>query len=216
MRDLTKMGKAFDSLSLTLEHLSPSPFLQFEAWFNEAVAFPIAEPNAMALSTCDNQNQPNARMVLLKQFDETGMVFFSNYESQKAQELSTNPKASLLFWWSPLNRQVRLQGVIHKTDPKNSADYFHSRPLESQIAAIISPQSKKITDKSVLMQKHQTLLSQHQQAGTLPDCPDYWGGFKFVPHRFEFWQGNAHRLSDRFAYDYDSNTLNWVITQLAP
>jgi pyridoxamine 5'-phosphate oxidase len=216
MRDLSTMGKAFNSQPLIKELLDANPIVQFETWLNEAIALPIPEANAMTLATSDADNQPNARIVLLKKFDETGFIFFGHYDSQKGQELAHNPKASLLFWWGPLNRQIRLQGTVSKLDKKSSANYYHSRPLESQIAAIISPQSKKILDKNNLIQDYEKLLAQHQQKQELPECPDYWGGFNFMPHRFEFWQGSAHRLHDRFIYDYDKNTQAWGITQLAP
>ncbi len=210
------MGKDFQSQPFKKENLNASPIIQFETWLNEAIAFPIPEANAMTLTTCDSKNQPNARMVLLKKFDETGFIFFGHYDSQKAQELAANPKASLLFWWGPLNRQIRIQGSVIKEDKQKSADYFHSRPLESQIAAIVSPQSQKISDKLKLIQEYEKLLSKYQDTEQLPDCPDYWGGFKFVPNRFEFWQGNAYRLHDRFVYEHDKNTQTWGITQLAP
>lgn len=216
MRDLTKMGKAFEATLLKKEDLDNTPINQFEKWLNDAIAFPIPEANAMTLATSDSHNQPNARVVLLKKFDESGFVFFGHYGSQKALELTANPNASLLFWWGPLNRQIRIQGTVIKEDKQKSADYFHSRPLESQIAAIVSPQSQKITDKLNLIQEYEKLLNKYQDMNKLPDCPDYWGGFKLVPHRFEFWQGGANRLHDRFVYEYDENKRVWVIAQLAP
>jgi pyridoxamine 5'-phosphate oxidase len=215
MRDLTHMGKLFETPPLSLSDFDASPFVQFEQWLNKAIDEAVPEPNAMTLSTSDSANQPNARIVLLKKFDETGFIFFGHYDSQKGQELAANPKACLLFWWGSLNRQIRLQGKVVKLDKKNSAHYFHSRPLESQIAAVISPQSKKIKDKRQLIQEYKNLLNQHQQSNTLPDCPNYWGGFKFIPHQFEFWQGSAHRLHDRFIYT-QKNDKNWTISQLAP
>lgn len=216
MRDLTKMGKAFQTTPLSLTDFDASPFVQFDQWLNHAIEQAAPEPNAMVLSTADANNQPNSRVLLLKKFDETGFVFFGNYNSQKGQELSVNPKASLLFWWGPLNRQIRILGTVTKDDKKSATDYFHSRPLESQIAAIISPQSKIIEGKNKLTQAYQDLLQQHQQNHTLPDCPDYWGGFKLVPNRFEFWQGGANRLHDRFVYILNKSTHNWEITRLAP
>lgn len=216
MRDLTTMGKAFNSPPLNKENLDAAPINQFEQWLNEAIAFPIPEANAMTLATSDSNNQPNARMVLLKKFDETGFVFFGHYDSQKGQELSANPKASLLFWWGALNRQIRIQGTVTKLDKPLSEAYFHTRPLESQIAAIISPQSNIIQDKSELVHAYEKLLEKNQQNATLPDCPDYWGGFKLIPHRFEFWQGSAHRLHDRFVYEPDQKNLHWTLSQLAP
>lgn len=216
MRDLTKMGKAFEATPLKKEDLDSTPINQFEKWLNDAIAFPIPEANAMTLATSDSHNQPNARVVLLKKFDESGFVFFGHYESQKAQELSANPHASLLFWWGPLNRQIRIQGTVIKEDKLKSADYFHSRPLESQIAAIVSPQSKILTDKSNLIHEYETLLNLYQDTNKLPNCPDYWGGFKLVPHRFEFWQGGANRLHDRFVYERDQKSSTWEVYQLAP
>lgn len=216
MRDLTKMGKAFEANPLKKEDLDSSPINQFENWLNDAIVFPVPEANAMTLATSDSQNQPNARIVLLKKFDDTGFVFFGHYDSQKAQELRANPKASLLFWWGPLNRQVRIQGTVTKLDKQQSETYFHARPLESQIAAIISPQSKTIPNKLNLIQDYEKLLNQYQDTEKLPNCPDYWGGFKLAPHRFEFWQGGANRLHDRFVYEQDPTTLAWSIFQLAP
>lgn len=216
MRDLTNMGKAFESTPLNRENLDATPIHQFEKWLNEAIAFPISEANAMTLATADSNNQPNARIVLLKKFDETGFIFFGHYDSQKGQEVSANPKASLLFWWGALNRQVRIQGSVVKIGKQESENYFRSRPLESQVAAIVSPQSKVISNKNELIQNYAALLEKNQHDVTLPECPDYWGGFKLIPHRFEFWQGGANRLHDRFAYHLDQKNLNWVISQLAP
>lgn len=216
MRDLTKMGKAFEATPLKKENLDITPINQFEKWLNDAIAFPVSEANAMTLATSDSHNQPNARIVLLKKFDESGFVFFGHYDSQKAQELSANPNASLLFWWGPLNRQIRIQGNVLKIGQQESTEYFHSRPLESQVAAIVSPQSQKITNKLDLIQDYENLLNTCQDKNILPDCPDYWGGFKLVPHRFEFWQGGANRLHDRFVYEYEKNKQAWVMTQLAP
>ena len=218
MRDLSTMGKAFDSESLTLNQLHLNPFIQFELWLDMAIAHNIPEPNAMTLSTSDANNQPNARMVLLKKFNATGFVFFGHYDSQKAQELAVNPKASLLFYWGGMNRQVRLKGTVRKLDKKSSAAYFRARSLESQIAAILSPQSKILSEalKLALTKDYNQLLRKYQHTKQLPACPDYWGGFKFVPHQFEFWQGAAHRLHDRFVYEYNQSTKTWEIHQLAP
>lgn len=218
MRDLSKMGKAFDCPPLKISQLALSPFVQFELWLEDALMHPIPEANAMTLSTSDLNNQPNARTVLLKKYDETGFVFFGHYDSQKGQELAVNPKACLLFWWGPLNRQIRLQGSVVKLDTKSSDAYFHSRSLPSQIAASVSPQSKPLlnNDKNILISEYESLLTRHQKENTLPKRPDYWGGFKFLAYRFEFWQGSAHRLHDRFIYEYHEQNQNWSIIQLAP
>jgi pyridoxamine 5'-phosphate oxidase len=216
MRDLTHMGKLFDAPPLNLRDFDASPLVQFEQWLNKAIDQAVPEPNAMTLSTSDVNNQPNARVVLLKKFDESGFIFFGNYDSQKGQELAANPKACLSFWWGPLNRQIRILGAVSKEDKKLSSDYFHSRPLESQIAAIISPQSKVIQNKTTLTENYEAMLKQHHQNQTLPNCPDSWGGFKLVPNCFEFWQGGANRLHDRFVYHYDKLHSSWLITQLAP
>jgi pyridoxamine 5'-phosphate oxidase len=190
-----------------------NPFQQFTKWWNEAINSSIDEVNAMTLATADKQGFPTARIVLLKGYDERGFVFFTNYLSRKGREIDENPNATLLFFWKELERQIRIEGRIEKVDDKESDEYFHSRPLGSQIGAWSSPQSEVISDRSILENNvHQYEL---QFAGKSPiPRPPHWGGYRLIPTYIEFWQGRESRLHDRIVYQFENK--DWKIQRLAP
>ena len=189
-----------------------SPFEQFELWFRQAQQAQLPEPNAMSLATASDQAVPALRTVLLKYFDDNGFVFFTNYSSNKARDISVNPQVALMFPWVALERQVVIQGRAEKISSAESLRYFLSRPPGSQLGAWVSHQSSVITGRKVLEMK----LAQMQQKfrdGKIP-LPDFWGGYRVVPEKIEFWQGRPSRLHDRFLYSRQAG--EWHIDRLAP
>ncbi len=191
--------------------MAPDPIEQFTRWFAQALEAAVPEPNAMTLATLGPDLHPSARIVLLKGFDERGFVFYTNYESRKGQELAAHPRASLLFFWQPLERQVRIEGRIEKTSAEESDEYFRSRPLESRIGAWVSPQSRPISRDELETRKRELTDS----LGDDPARPPHWGGYRVVPHYVEFWQGRPSRLHDRVAYRLQDDST-WVMQRLAP
>ena len=190
-----------------------NPYHQFSKWWKEALDSSIDEVNAMTLATADKQGMPAARIVLLKDYDEKGFVFFTNYQSRKGREISENPHATLLFFWKELERQVRIEGAIVKVEERESDDYFHSRPLGSRIGAWSSPQSQVISDRTVIEENVQQY--EHEFAGkSVIPRPPHWGGYRVLPSYFEFWQGRESRLHDRIAYLEEAGS--WKIQRLAP
>lgn len=191
--------------------MAATPAEQFTRWFSEALEAAVPEPNAMTLATIGPDLHPSARIVLLKGFDEQGFVFYTNYESRKGQELAEHPRASLLFFWQPLERQVRIEGRIEKTTAQESDDYFRSRPLGSRIGAWVSPQSRSITREALEARNAELTAS----LGDDPERPPHWGGYRVVPHYVEFWQGRPSRLHDRLAYRLQEDA-GWALQRLAP
>ena len=189
------------------------PIKQFQKWFAEAVAAKVPLAEAMSLATVDSEGKPKSRMVLLKQVDQDGFVFFTNYRSDKAKELEANPNVALTFHWSQLERQVRIEGVVTKTSVAESQAYFATRPRESQIGAWASPQSSVISGREELEAK-QRELEQVYEGGPVP-WPEHWGGFRVQPNRIEFWKGRIGRLHDRLVYERSSDET-WLIVRLAP
>ncbi|MEH6562473.1 MAG: pyridoxamine 5'-phosphate oxidase [Marinobacter sp.] len=210
--DIGDMRRDFESEGLDREALSDDPFQQFEIWFGNAREAGILEPNAMSLATSGADSMPDLRTVLLKYFDERGFVFYTNYESRKAHEIAENPRAALLFPWIGLNRQVRIQGKVEKVSKTESLKYFASRPRGSQIGAWVSEQSKAITSRGLLEQKVAEMRRKFSE-GEVP-LPGFWGGYRVVPERIEFWQGRPSRLHDRFEYVREGN--DWLIQRLQP
>lgn len=198
---------------LTFEDTDPNPLLQFERWFKAAEQSPVNEPNAMTLATVGENGRPKARIVLLKQVDQQGFVFFTNYDSQKGQDLEANPFASLVFFWDVIQRQVRIEGRVEKIAKADSEAYFQSRPKGSQIGAIASPQSQVIPSREVLQEKVAQLEKEYESKEQLP-LPDNWGGYRLVPDCIEFWQGRSSRLHDRIRYRLEQN--DWLRERLAP
>lgn len=192
--------------------IDPNPFQQFRHWFEEAVAAQLPEPNAMTLATATHEGVPSARMVLLKDLDERGFVFYTNFDSRKGQELAENSHAALVFWWAELERQVRIEGRITKVANRDADEYFHSRPIASQLGAWTSDQSRVIADRTVLEHRLQTLTHQYQNQ-PIPR-PPHWGGYRLAPEAIEFWQGRPSRLHDRLRYT--RHIESWKIERLAP
>jgi len=210
--NLQNLRQDYRSAQLNENDVQADPMKQFEKWFADAINAQLYEPNVMTLATADSDSKPSARIVLLKGFDENGFVFFTNYESKKGQELIENPQAALVFFWAELERQVRIEGVVSKVDAQTSTDYFHSRPLGSQIGALASPQSTVISDRSILEEKVAELTAKYE--GQEIPRPSNWGGYLLEPTYLEFWQGRTSRLHDRIAYDLSEG--GWVISRLAP
>ena len=190
----------------------PNPFQQFQKWFDQALAAQLTEPNAMTLATATQSGKPSARMVLLKDFDERGFVFYTNYKSHKGQELAENPQAALVFWWAELERQVRISGQVEKLSNQESDKYFHSRPFSSRLGAWASAQSQVISDRVVLELRLQELKTEYENKDV--PRPPHWGGFRVIPTVIEFWQGRPNRLHDRLDYRR-LNDGRWLIERLS-
>ncbi len=211
-KTLQDLRQDYHSNQLGEQDILLDPMKQFEKWFEEAMAAKIYEPNVMTLATADKSGRPNARIVLLKGFDEKGFSFYTNYLSQKGKELRKNPYACLVFFWAEMERQVRIEGLVEKLDKTVSEEYFHSRPFGSQIGAIASPQSQTINSRAELEQKVSE-LSQQYEGKTVPK-PSHWGGYLVKPTCIEFWQGRSSRLHDRIQYKLTGQ--DWKIERLAP
>ncbi len=199
---------------LTEADLNSNPFQQFKLWFEQALAADLIEPNAMTLATATPDGKPSARIVLLKGVSEQGFVFYTNYASQKGQQLLANPYAALVFLWDKLERQIRIEGKVEKLSPRESLEYFHSRPKASQLGAWASAQSQVIPNREVLAEKLASLQAQYSGEVTIP-LPPHWGGFRVVPDRLEFWQGRPSRLHDRLVYKLEADS-HWSISRLSP
>ncbi len=198
---------------LRRKDLDPDPIKQFGNWFTAAIEAGIRDANAMSLATATADGKPFVRIVLLKGFDHDGFVFFTNYESQKGEQLIKNPQAALCFYWNVLDRQVRISGPVERSSREASERYFHSRPPGSQLGAWASPQSRAIDGRRVLDAK---LAQMTERFGENPiPLPPHWGGFVLHPEMMEFWQGRANRLHDRFRYQRGTDG-SWSIERLAP
>lgn len=187
------------------------PSKQFAKWLEEAIAAQLPEPNAMTLATVDQAGRPSTRVVLIKEFDDRGPVWFTNYQSRKGQQLAANPFAALQFHWVELERVVRIEGPVEKISAQESDAYFASRPLDSRIGAWASPQSETISSRAVLLARAAEYAAKFMLN---PPRPPHWGGYRLLPNRFEFWQGRSSRLHDRIQYRLDAGV--WKIERLAP
>ena len=210
--DISNFRREYLKGGLSRSNLADDPVQQFTEWFEQARKTDIADPTAMILATVDPSGRPSQRAVLLKYYDSSGYVFFTNYESRKAKEIATNAKVSLLFVWLELERQIMITGDAHKISTAESAKYFMSRPKESQVAAWVSSQSHRLSSRQILMQKFSEMKRKIGE-GKVP-LPSFWGGYKVVPDEYEFWQGRKNRLHDRFHYIHHED--GWKIERLAP
>jgi pyridoxamine 5'-phosphate oxidase len=189
------------------------PIKQFQLWFDDAGASDSRLPESMTLATATLDGKVSARVVLLKQVDENGFVFYTNYRSSKAKELDENPQAALVFYWVVLDRQVRVEGTVERVSAAESDEYFKTRPRESQLGALASPQSEEIGSREVLEERLRALEKEYQ--GREVERPAHWGGFRLTPTRIEFWENRPSRLHDRIAYDRLPDG-SWTIKRLAP
>jgi pyridoxamine 5'-phosphate oxidase len=197
---------------LNEQDVEANPLKQFDRWFADAVEAGIALPNAMALATAKKTGEPSVRMVLMKDFDEHGFVFYSNYESRKGKDLEDNPQASLLFHWAELERQVRVYGTVGRIPREESEAYFHSRQRKSRLNAWASNQSRPLKDRRELDDRFRSFDERY--ANKVVPLPSYWGGYRLVPVQFEFWQGRPYRMHDRIQYTLEN--ARWKIVRLAP
>ncbi|BAY22840.1 pyridoxal 5'-phosphate synthase [Calothrix sp. NIES-2100] len=210
---IADLRKDYTLQDLSETEVDPNPFIQFKRWFDQALAAQLPEPNAMTIATAMPDGKPSARMVLLKDFDERGFVFFTNYNSRKGQELAENPQAALVFWWAELERQVRIIGHVEKVSQQESDRYFYSRPENSRLGAWASNQSEAIASREVLEQNLQELEHKYQNQ-EIPR-PSHWGGLRVIPTEIEFWQGRPSRLHDRLLY-CRLDDKSWKIQRLSP
>lgn len=223
MTDATPYGELrvnYDGETLQIADLAPAPLTQFQRWFADVLEAGLPEPNAMVVATASQDAKPSARHVLLKQADERGFVFYTNYESRKGRELAVNPQASLVFPWFAMYRQVTVVGRVERVSREESAEYFATRPHGSRIGALASHQSSELDDRSVLEQRWTDLAEQYPDEVPLPDT---WGGFLVIPETIEFWAGRRSRLHDRLQYVHvgDANvsmldSAQWRIRRLSP
>mgnify|MGYP003546639580 FL=1 len=211
--DIAGIRKTYSQKTLSEKDIEPNPIVQFDKWWQEAVASDIDEVNAMTLATASVDGIPSARIVLLKGFSEKGFVFYTNYNSYKGRQLMENPKACLVFFWKELERQVRITGIVEKTSEQESDEYFYSRPLASQLGACVSPQSTTIENREWLESRY--VEFENKISAATIQRPDHWGGFVVKPVIIEFWQGRPSRLHDRIEYSLQENG-NWKIERLAP
>jgi len=211
--DVAALRRSATGFALDREDLNDDPIVQFEDWFRYACETVPLDPNAVTLSTVDNEQRPSSRTVLLKSFDERGFVFYTNYESKKAVHIENNPNVSLLFFWSDAAREVKIRGKAEKLSTKESLAYFLSRPRGSQIGAWVSAQSSVISSRSMLESKFQEIKKKFKDRDI--SLPSFWGGYRVVPEEIEFWQGRRNRLHDRFLFTKQDDGT-WKIERLAP
>ncbi len=211
MNWLSDMRKTYERGELAEEAAESLPLKQFRLWFDDALAAQVLEPNAMTVATVGADGQPSTRIVLVKDVDERGLVWYTNYESRKGQELAHNPRAALQFHWVSLERVVRIEGTVERVSDAESDAYYASRPLDSRLGAWASPQSQVISSRAVLVANAAKAAAQH---GLSPQRPPHWGGFRLVPHAWEFWAGRPSRLHDRLRYRLVDG--QWLRERLAP
>jgi len=213
MTTIADMRREYASRAFNEQDAHADPIRQFTSWFEEALKAQLIDANAMTLATASPAGEPSARIVLLKGADESGFVFYTNYESAKGRDLAANPRASLLFFWSALERQVRITGAVTKTSVEESDAYFHSRPVESQIGAVSSAQSRPVADRAQLESRYAEMAAKYKDS--IVPLPATWGGYRVTPERIEFWQGRQSRLHDRLLYTRQPDG-SWSRARLSP
>lgn len=211
-RTIADIRREYGDLELNEKILEANPFNQFKIWFEATLITEKSDPTAMVLSTVDENGWPDSRVVLLKGIENDTFIFYTNYDSNKAIQLQHTPYAALNFYWPQMARQIRIRGRVKRTPREDSDLYFSNRPLESQLSAIASPQSREIVDRQVLEDAFNRLLHEYRQKPVVR--PRNWGGFYIIPDEMEFWQGRDNRLHDRFHYLRQND--NWIVRRLAP
>ncbi len=210
---MNELQHQYNEESLDEKTADPNPLKLFQQWLDQAIAGGFHLPEAMTLATATTEGKPSARFVLLKQADERGFVFFTNYKSAKARDLDSNPFAALVFYWPQLERQVRIEGRVERTSAAESDEYFKTRSRESQIGALASPQSEVISSRETLQQRADELEKLYNDREV--ERPAHWGGYRLKPERIEFWKGRPGRLHDRILYERKAGG-SWIIKRLAP
>ena len=222
--DFTDQRLSYEKGELDQQSVPTSPFELFKSWMDEAIAQKVQEPYAMSLATCGTDNKPSVRIVLLREITDTGIVFYTNYESAKGHDIEENPNAEALFFWHELERQVRISGSIAKIDSDKSAAYFQKRPHDSQVGAWVSqPQSGEVANRAVMEHTFGQLQAEHPDNSTVP-TPEFWGGYEITIEKIEFWQGRANRMHDRIVYTQSSgdnsggneDSVSWTTKRLLP
>lgn len=207
--DVSGVRREYELAGLERSQLHVDPLLQFTHWMDQALVADPGDATSMTLATASVSAFPSARIVLLKGFDQRGFTWFTNYQSEKGRQLDDNPQAEILFYWKALERQVRIRGSVRRVSREESIEYFKSRPMGSQIGAVVSQQSRPIAGRELLEQQVESLSQQ-----TSVECPDNWGGYRLIPQGYEFWQGRASRLHDRFRYT--ATDTGWHVERLQP
>jgi len=210
---LSHVRREYARAGLRKEDLAADPIEQLQRWLADAAAAQPDDYTSMTLATADREGRPSARIVLLKQCDERGLVFYTNYDSRKGRDLADNPRAALVLYWTDFERQVRVEGRVEKTSREESDAYFRTRPLGSRIGASISRQSSVIAGRDELEKAAEEIA---ERFGDDPPLPDFWGGYRVVPDEIEFWQGRPDRLHDRLRYRRVKGVEEWVIERLSP
>lgn len=208
---IAMIRREYEGTPLTKKKVDSNPFEQFSKWFDDAVEHVSVDANAMTLTTVNKKGQPSSRTVLLKEFDESGFVFYTNYKSRKGTHIQNNPHVSATFYWADLMRQIHIEGQVQKVPEAQSDAYFKSRPVASQLGAWASTQSEEVESREALKNK---MKEYEKKFGDDIPRPPHWGGFQIVPNRIEFWQGRLNRLHDRICYSLDGG--EWVIKRLSP
>lgn len=209
--DIQKKRHEYTLKQLNEQDVDQNPFVQFDAWFKMALEANLPDANAMTLATVNSEGKPTARILLLKDYSDDGYCFFTNYKSRKSEDLKQNPFAAMVFFWPQLEKQIRIEGRIVRLEPEHSDQYFIARPVGSRRAAAVSPQSSILNDRTEL----EHAIEEHKKKYDEKfERPEFWGGYKLIPEKFEFWQGRESRLNDRI--EYILNDLNWISHRLAP
>jgi pyridoxamine 5'-phosphate oxidase len=210
---LADLRREYTLHGLLESEVDPNPLKQFQVWFDAVLAANLLEPTAMTLATVDVHGQPSARIVLLKEIDDRGFLFFTNYHSRKGNDLAANPKAAIVLHWPEFERQVRVEGTVERVERSKSEEYFRSRPYKSQLSAVLSEQSQIVASRDVLEHRMSELEASYSE-GQVP-TPEHWGGYRLVPSAIEFWQGRRSRLHDRLLYSRNVDG-SWKLERLSP